>query len=88
MILLKTSIESILAWLGTASLVLGYFISIAVLVLIAAFMFIMLCGAILAIGHEILPEARHTPIRGFNVAAPFPPTYDEPQEGGTDDLPF
>lgn len=29
------------------------------------------------------------PIRGFNIgAAPFPPTYDEPQEGSTDDLPF
>ena len=35
------------------------------------------------------PIARHNPIRGFNIgAAPFPPTYDEPQEGSTDDLPF
>lgn len=34
------------------------------------------------------PIARHNPIRGFNVAAPFPPTYDEPQEGSADDLPF
>ena len=35
------------------------------------------------------PIARHNPIRGFNIgAAPFPPTYDEPQEGNADDLPF
>ena len=35
------------------------------------------------------PIARHNPIRGFNIgAAPFPPTYDEPQEGSADDLPF
>jgi hypothetical protein len=35
------------------------------------------------------PITRHNPIRGFNIgAAPFPPTYDEPQEGSADDLPF
>ena len=36
------------------------------------------------------PVASHTPIRGFNVAAPFPPTpiEEEPQEGSADDLPF